>query len=62
MADTAKAGKYAESHHRVRLSDDDCDLLVSALRQQLASNLSLARKARIQELIDRFIERRPGRH
>lgn len=62
MSDTAKAGKYAEKHHRVRLSDEDCDLLVSALRQQLASKLSQARKERIAEMVDRLIERRAGRH
>jgi hypothetical protein len=62
MADIAKAGKYADSHHRVRLSDEDMDLLVSALRQQKASNLSQARKDRIAELINRLLERRPGRH
>lgn len=62
MSDVSNTGKYADSHHRVRLSDTDMDLIVSALRQQKASNLSPARKERIAELIDRFIERRPGRH
>jgi transcriptional regulator of NAD metabolism len=62
MADTAKTGKYAEKHHRIRVSEDDLDLIVSALRQQKASRLSEERKGRICELIDRFIERRPGRH
>ena len=62
MSDTAKAGKYADSHHRVRLSDDDLDMIVSALRQQMGSKLSAARKERIAEMIERLIERRPGRH
>lgn len=62
MSDTAAAGKYAETHHRVRLSDSDMDLIVSALRQQKGSNLSGPRKDRIGELIERFLERRPGRH
>jgi len=62
MSDTAKAGIYAEKHYRVRLSEEDCDLLVSALRQQLASKLSAGRKDKIRAMIDRLIERRPGRH
>lgn len=61
MADVAKAGRYAAQHHRVRMTDEDMDLIISALRQQMASNLSAARKARIAEMIDRFIERRPGK-
>jgi hypothetical protein len=45
MADIAKYGKYAEKHHRIRVTDDDLDIIVSALRQQMASKLShLARR------------------
>jgi hypothetical protein len=62
MADIAKYGKYAEKHHRIRVTDDDLDIIVSALRQQMASKLSAARKARIAQMIDRFIERSPGEH
>lgn len=62
MADVAPTGKYKEPHHRIRLTDEDMDLIVSALRQQIASRLSPERKCRIQELIERFIERRPGSH
>jgi hypothetical protein len=60
--DTAQAGKYASSHHRVRLTDEDLDLITTALRQYASGKTSDAKKAHARELIDRMIERRPGRH
>jgi len=62
MSDVAEAGKYAEAHHRVRLSDADLDIIVSALRQRAAGKISETKKAEALALIDRLIERRPGRH
>lgn len=62
MSDVAEAGKYAEKHFRVRLSEPEIETIVSALRHQQGSNISVQRKAMIGQLIDRLIERRPGRH
>jgi hypothetical protein len=62
MADVAEYGKWAGTHHRIRLTDGEMDVIISALRQRVAGNISEARKAEARKLLDRFIEREAGRH
>jgi hypothetical protein len=62
MADVAEYGKWAGTHHRIRLTDRDMDVIASALRQRLAGRLSEVQKEEVKRLLDRFIEREAGRH
>jgi len=62
MADVAEYGKWAGAHHRIRLTDGELDVIISALRQRVAGNISEARKGEARKLLDRLIEREAGRH
>jgi hypothetical protein len=61
MADVAKAGKYADAHHRVRMTEADLSLIETALTHYAGGKLSPARKAEALALRLRLIDMKPGR-
>lgn len=60
MSDTAKGGRYASQHHRVRLTAEDIAILETALTHYASGKLSPDRKNQALRLRLRLVDMRPG--